>query len=150
MSTVIPRSRADVANPLTVEFELTGPFFTKDPAKTYAENVQELMEKLAREGAEEVRRGFGQGSAGRSPVSALGDRVADHIIGRVVARPSRGGRSWRASGVFQVYAEGMDAKTAKSLMAAGSVLEGRLGVIRRVTRKLASRLRQVDLTKGIE
>lgn len=141
---------ADVANPLTASVELSGPLLTGNPEQVMWENIAAHYEQITQEGAEEARRGFSRGAGGRSPVSALGDRVADHVIGRVVARPSKGGRKWKASGVVQVYNEGLDARQSRSLMAAGSILESRLGVIRGVTRSLGRKLRTVDLTKNLE
>lgn len=143
-------TRSDVQNTLTADVDITGPLFTKDAEQAMWNNITSHYEQISQEGAEEARRGFARGQGGRSPVSALGDHVSDHIVGRIVARPSRGGRSWRAHGVVQVYAEGLDATQARSLMAAGSILEGRMGVIRTVTRNLARKIRQVDLTKGLD
>ncbi|HET7182664.1 MAG TPA: hypothetical protein VFI15_10565 [Candidatus Limnocylindrales bacterium] len=137
-------------NALTVTWDLNGPLFRGDPSKTMWENIEAHYAELARYGESEARRGFSQSAGGRQAISALGDRVADHVIGRVMARPSRGGRGWRAHGVVQVYNEGLDAAQSRSLMAAGSILEGRMGVIKRVTRDIAGKMRRFDLTKGLE
>jgi hypothetical protein len=134
---------------VTASVALSGPFFAGDPAKTMAENIEKLMAEIAWRGSQDAQRGFRAGSGGRSPVTALGDRVADHIVGRVVARPSKGGRRWRAAGVVQVYNEGLSGPEGRSLMAAASVLESRLGVIRRVARSMGRALREIDLTKGL-
>lgn len=132
--------------------ELSGPFFERDPGLTLRGNIEKMMASLASEGEAAARRGFSEGEAGRAVISALGDRVADHVVGRVMARPSRGGRAWRASAVVQVYNEGLDAAASRSLMAAASVLEHRLHVIRGLSRTLRSAraVLTADLTAGLE
>lgn len=128
--------------------EVTGPLVSGNPAKMMQANIEHLMADIRDRGAEEVRRGFAAGEGGRQEVSGLGGRVADRVIGRVVARPSEGGRRWHASGVIQVYNEGLSGAQSRSLMAAASVLEGRSNIIRNATRRIGSQLRQIDLTKG--
>src|SRR5689334_24089799 len=113
---------------LTAEVDVSGPL-TKDPAKVMWANIQAHYDQLARDMAQEARQGFLRGSGGRAPVRALGGRVADHVIGRVMARPSRGGRRWHAAAVVQVSNEGLDQKQSRSLMAAASYLEGEMRVI---------------------
>jgi hypothetical protein len=143
----------EVAGPqgtVTASVALSGPFFTKDPGKTIGENIERLMEEIAKRGAEDARRGFASGSGSRQVISRLGDRVADHVIGRVVARPSKGGRRWHAAGVVQVYNEGLSDVQGRSLMAAASILEGRTNTIRKVARNMGAALRKIDLTKGLD
>lgn len=130
--------------------ELSGPVFDKDPEKVMWQNIEKHYAELARDMAGEAEAGFRRGAADRPLVRLLNDRVADHVIGRVQARPSRGGRRWHAAAVVQVYNEGLSAAQSRSLMAAASRLEGRMRVIRDVTRRGAAKLRQIDLTKGLE
>jgi hypothetical protein len=134
----------------STELDLTGPLFTRKPGQTIRDNIGALMERLAGVGASETRRGYAAGSGSREPVQALGGRVADRVVGRVVARASHGGRRWHASGVIQVYNEGLSVQQGRSLMAAASVLEGRQNVIRKATREIGRQLRSIDLTAGLE
>ncbi len=127
--------------------EVTGPL-TKDPAKRMAENIERSMEDIRAEGESTARSRYLSGSGGRDLVRMTGDRVGDHVIGRTHARPSKGGRRWHEYGVVQVYNEGLSGAQGRSLMAAASVLEGRLNVMRAVARQAGQKLRQVDLTKG--
>jgi hypothetical protein len=135
---------------VTAAVALSGPFFSGDPGQKMAENIERLMQEIADRGASDARRGFASGSGSRQLVRELGDRVADHIVGRVVARPSKGGRRWRAAGVVQVYNEGLSGLQGRSLMAAASILEGRQNVIRKVSRSMGQALRRIDLTRGLE
>lgn len=128
--------------------ELSGPLFSGDPKKQMLANIHAQMVALAESGAEEVRRGFAAGEGGRALITELGDRVADHVVGRTVARPSKGGKRWTGYGVVQVYNEGLSVAGGRSLMAAASILEGRTSTIRTATRRIGSQLRQIDLTKG--
>lgn len=134
----------------SVEVDLSGPFFEKNPGETIRQNIERLMGSIAKAGVAEVRRGFAQNQVSRAPISRLGDRVADHIIGRTFARPSEGGRRWHASGVIQVYNEGLSDVQSRSLMAAAASIEGRQNVIRKATREIGQRLRQIDLTEGLD
>jgi hypothetical protein len=129
--------------------ELEGPLFA-DPGKKMLANITEQAAQLRDAGAAQARRGYEAGSGGRAPISRLGDRVADHVVGRTVARPSEGGRRWAAHGVIQVYNEGLSVQQGRSLMAAASILEGRTNTMRTIARQIGQKLREIDLTKGLE
>ncbi len=134
---------------LSASVDVSGPLFgPKKPGLQMALNIDRNMMEIAAEGAANARSRYLAGSGGREPVRMLGDRVGDHIIGRTFARPSKGGRRWHEYGVVQVYNEGLSAAQGRSLMAAGSILEGRLNVMRTIAREAGRKLREVDLTKG--
>jgi hypothetical protein len=89
------------------------------------------------------------GAARRAPIRALGDRVADHVIGRVA---SLSGRKWQTAAVVQVLNQGFSGAEGRSLMAAASTVEGETRAIRNVTRQLRSAraVLRANLTQGIE
>jgi len=129
----------------TVSVTLSGPFFTKDPEKTILQNLHTMMEGIAHEGAEAAREGLRTGSGQRAMIRELGDRVADHVIGRTV---SLTGKRWAGAAVIQVLNQGYSERQGQSLMAAASYVEGRTAAIRRVTRQISAA--KADLTKGLE
>jgi len=129
----------------TASVDFSGPFFRKDPEKTIMENMHTFMQGIADEGAKAAREGLMTGSGGRAMIRELGDRVADHVIGRTSALS---GKRWAAAAVIQVLNEGYDDRAGTSLMAAASYVEGRTAAIRRVTRNINAN--KADLTKGLE
>ncbi len=133
----------------TVNVDLSGPFFQHDPSKTFFQNVRKMMEGIAEEGAKAATEGLLTGSDSRAPVYATGDRVGDHVVGRV---HSVTGKDWVAAAVVGVSNEGMDAVTSRSLMAAASYVERRTAAIRRTTRQLnaARAVLRANLTAGLE
>lgn len=133
----------------TARIDFSGPFFRKDPEKTITENVHKMMEAIADEGATAARAGFAAGSGGRAMIREIGDRVAEHVVGRVEARS---GKPWLRAAVVQVYNEGLSAVEGRSLMAAASEVEYRTHAIRNVTRQLRSArsVLQANLTEGLE
>jgi hypothetical protein len=134
----------------TIDF--SGPFFQVDPGETFLKNLQKMMQGIADEGASAVRQNLSMGSSSRAPVRATGDRVADHVIGRTYARPSKGGRQWDSAAVIQVYDEGMDARTAISLKAAASRVAHQTHGVSRVRSGIrnARAVLVADLTAGME
>lgn len=139
-----------MGTPLTVD--LSGPFFKGDPGETMLKNLQKMMQALADEGASTARANFLSGSASRRLVSLTGDRVADHVVGRVTARPSKGGRHWVSAAVVQVYNEGLDGPQTRSLMAAGAIVARKTRAISSLTRTIRSSraVLAANLTAGIE
>lgn len=113
-------------------FELTfdGPFFTKDPAKTFRQNVRVFMASLARAGEGEARR-----RAFSAPRKAMGpSRSAAAIRGRV---RSLQGRQWAVSMVVSIDQSGMtgpEAVRSQAAMAGRRVAVGKDGRNRGVTR----------------
>lgn len=132
-----------------VQIDFDGPLFRVDPGKLIIENVRTMMEAFAQEGADSARQALRAGEGSRQLVRALGDRVSDHVIGRV---QSRSGRKWTAAAVVQVYNEGLSAGESRSLMAAASVVERRTRAFSGVARQLRSArsVLTANLTKGIE
>ncbi len=137
---------------MTGDVELSGPFFQRDPGLTLRGNVRKMMAALAEEGEREAIAAYRQGSTGRAQVSRLGGRVADRIVGRIHARPSKGGKEWRASAVIQVYNEGLSAADSMSLMAAAARVERQTRGFRSLYRSVrnARAVMAADLTKGLE
>lgn len=135
--------------PMRTSVTYSGPLFQRDPQKTILQNTHKLMEQIADEGAEAARIGLRSGEASRDLIRELGDRVSDHVIGRV---RSRAGKEWTAAAVVQVYNEGMSATESRSLMAAASIVEGRTHAIKTVYRQLQSSRAalRANLTQGIE
>lgn len=131
----------------TIDF--SGPFFTKDPEKTIIDNVQKMMQGIATEGATAARTGLASGQQSRALIRELGDRVSDHVIGRV---ESRTGKEWHVAAVVQVYNQGLSAAESRSLMAAASYVARQTRAITDVTRQLraARAVMTANLTAGIE
>jgi hypothetical protein len=124
-----------------------GPFFQGDPGKTFAGNVHEMMLALAREGRADVVGQLEQGQGQRAEVRLLKDRVADHVVGELRRAPP--GSKYTA--VIFIRNKGFTATEAKSLMAAASVLEGRIHAFRRTAgRIMRSRAANAaELLKGL-
>lgn len=125
----------------------SGPFFHGDPARTFRENAHELMTAVAREGAADVIGQLRSGEAGRRKIARLGDRVADHVAGELRRAPA----GPKYSAVVFVRNRGYTKDEAVSMMAAASVLEGRLHAFRKTAGRI-SRARGVnmaELLKGI-
>lgn len=104
-----------------------GPFFRKDPAKTFRENAHDMMLEIAQVGRDDVIGQMVSGEGQRAPIKMLGDRVADHIVGELRKRPS--GRAYTA--VVFVRNHGFTKAEAMSLMAAASRLESAIHSFRR-------------------
>lgn len=146
-------------NVTSIDFK--GPFFEKDPTKTFAENLDMMLRAMSKEAAADVRaqiqshRGQMPFSRGRNgSISRVAERV-DHPWRRGVGYSliwtsteglqGRGGN--RASGHSQ-WAGNEAAKT----LAAMSSIEGRWHPFR-VTKNRIMRMRSVnaeELTKGLE
>lgn len=133
----------------TADVTFSGPFFQRDPAATFWQNLDKMMEGIADEGERAAREGLLTGAGSRALVRETGDRVADHVVGRVSAVS---GKDWVAAAVVGVNTQGLDATASRSLMAAASYVERRTAAIRRVTRQLnASRaVLRANLTQGLE
>lgn len=128
--------------------EMTGPFFQHDPAKTLRGNIRLMMAAVAEEGAEAVIAGLQSGEGDRAPIYELGDRVSDHVRGRV---QSLSGKNWAATAVISVNNSGLSRQAGMSLMAAASFVEGRVHAFRRATTKLrnARAVNRAELAKGL-
>lgn len=115
--------------------ELRGPFFRADPAATFRQNCRTLLEGIVTEGAEDMRAAYRSNSTGRRLVRGTGDRVADHVRGRI---RSLGGRPWALTGVASVSPAGLSRDAGVSLLAAASRLETR----HKATKRSAARARR--------
>lgn len=140
---------------MTRRVTFTGPFFVKDPTKTFRQNVRVMMDGVAAEGESYAIELLRSGQGGRALMST-GGRVSDHVVGRT---SSLGGRRWAVSAKI---APRPPASSAKAEMAA---LSGRkrgnrgvtVGIEERdhVFRRTAARLRKArainvaELLKGI-
>jgi len=126
----------------------TGPFFHGDPAKTFAGNVHEMMLALAREGRADVVGQLEQGQGGRPVVRLLKDRVADHVVGELRRAPPGS----KYSAVIFIRNHGFSKPEAVSLMAAASVLEGKIHAFRKTAGRLmrSRAANAAELTKGLE
>lgn len=73
--------------------QFDGPFFVRDPVKTYRQNLRLYMERIAQIGEAEVRRRVA-GAPRRSPGPSYSGQ---YIRGRV--RPIKGGPQWATTAV---------------------------------------------------
>lgn len=130
--------------------DLSGPFFEKDPAKTFRQNVRVMLAALAEEGEEDVKGALRLGQFGRAPISAgvTPARVADHVKGRV---RSLKGKPWAMNAVVSVNNSGLSQRQGKALMAAASKLEGQTHAFRRTTSRLkrSRKINERELLKGL-
>lgn len=129
--------------------DVSGPFFRRDPEKTLMENIHKMMQAFAEEGADAARTGLASGSGNRALIRELGDRVADHAIGRT---QSLSGREWYVAAVVQVLNKGFSPRQATSLMAAAAEVESETHAIADVARQLRSSraVIRANLTEGLE
>jgi hypothetical protein len=118
---------------ITTTIKMDGPFFRKDPAKTFRQNVRVMMDAVAAEGEADVKAQLAQGAGSRAPISAIGDRVADHAVGRTSAIS---GKRWAVTAVVSVNNAGWSRAQGISLMAAASRVEGTTHAFRRTTGRL--------------
>ncbi len=126
----------------------SGPFFAHDPAKTFAGNVHEMMLALAKEGRQDVIGQLSAGQGERQPIRLLGDHVSDHVVGELRKAPP--GSSYSA--VIFIRNKKFTPEQGKSLMAAASVLEGRIHAFRKTAgRIMRSRaINAAELLKGLQ
>jgi hypothetical protein len=126
--------------------DFAGDFFTKDPNKTFSDNVRDLLNEAITEIADDVRSNVAAGEGSRAPIHALGGaRVSQFIKGRVAALS---GKPWHYNAVVSPDTSGLDAKGATALLAAASRIEGQTRAFRRAAS--ATRRQKTNLTKGIE
>lgn len=122
----------------------TGPFFKGDPAKTFRNNLHDMMEEIARAGRDDVIGQMVMGEGGRKPIKKLGDRVADHVVGELRKRPA--GHQYTA--VVFVRNSGFTKAEAISLMAAASRLEGSIHAFKRTFGRIRRTIK-ADPFKGL-
>lgn len=126
----------------------SGPFFTKDPGKTFRKNILTMMDAIAAEGEADVKAQLRSGNAGRAPISAIGDHVSEHAVGRT---RSLNGKRWEVTAVVSVNNSGLTRAEGISLMAAASLVERRTHAFRRTAQRLrrARGINVTELLKGI-
>lgn len=124
--------------------EMTGPFFAKDPAKTFADNLEDFMDAVAKRAEVEVVARMRRGEVRRAPISAgvQPARVSGHVVGRPAGRPHH-------KAVVSIRPQRLSAKQAIALMAAASEVESQTGAFRKVKGRIRKATREVDLLKDI-
>lgn len=130
--------------------DMSGPFFTHDPAKTFRANARTMLAAVAEEGQKDVEAQLRVGQGGRYPLGGgiRPNRVSGHVVGRVT---SLSGRKWALTAVVSVNNKGLSQKQGIKLMAAASYLEGQTHAFRRTTGHLrrARAVNRAELFKGI-
>ena len=106
----------------------SGPFFERDPRKTFRQNARDLMDAIASEG---------QNLARAAATGPEGDAVRDRIIGRTHALR---GRRWALTAVVSVSTAGLSQGEARRLMA---IAAGR-------HRAITAGGRNIGTTEGLE
>lgn len=91
----------------TLGFEYQGPFFQRDPSKTFRQNVRVYMARVASISEGEVRRRMMSGGA-------EGAATAPHVVGRT---HSISGRQWAVTARVSVSTSGLDGSAAVRRMA---------------------------------
>jgi hypothetical protein len=130
--------------------ELSGPFFRRDPRKTFRQNVREMMAAVAVEAEQDVRAKMRAGEASRRPMRGIApNRVSRWVVGRV---RSRAGRKWEVTAVVSVNNSGLTKRQGITLMAAAARVEMRTKAFRRMTARMrrARAINQAELLKGLQ
>jgi hypothetical protein len=133
-----------------VGIDFSGPFFqAANPGETMLQNMRMMFLGVAVEGQRALRTDMLINSNKRQLVSVTKDRVADHVIGRV---QSLAGTRWVSAAVVQVSTQGLDAKQAMAVEAAGSVVEGRIHGVRKIKSSIRdyNAVTSANLTKGLD
>lgn len=133
-----------VSSSKQLQITLEGPFFERNPTKTFRANVRDMMDALASEAEASVRSDI----AGRPMPHSTG-HTARHVRGRV---SSLIGKPWEVTAVVSMDTRGMTRKEAIRTQAAASSVEGRWHPFRR-TASAIRRSRAVisaNLTRGME
>ena len=131
---------------ITSHVDFSGPFFERDPAKTFADNVRDYIGEIVADMAADVRQQVAQGESGRAPIRAIDNaRVSQFVRGRVESLSSK---PWHYHGVVSPDRTGLSAKQAIALYAAASQVEKRTKAFARTSR--ATKRQRTNLTKGME
>ncbi len=133
---------------ITTTIDLSGPFFTKDPALVLSQNVELMMAAIAKEGEEDVRAQMQAGESTRAPLS-FGGRVAERLRGRVTSLQHN---PWHRTAIVSPSREGLSPKDAIALYAAASRIESKSHPFRTTTNRLrrAKAVNTAELTRGLE
>lgn len=136
---------------IATTIDLKGPFFTKQPGKTFRQNVRVMMAAVAAEGEADVQAQLRAGEGNRRRIShgVAPDRVSGHAVGRV---HSLGGNLWAVTAVISVNNSGLTPAQGIALMAAAAVVERQTHAFRRTTGRLrrARSVNTTELLKGID
>lgn len=135
---------------LITSIDMSGPFFTNDPRKTFRQNARVMLKAVSEEGEADVRLQMRSGESGRATISSkvTPDRVSGHVVGRVTALT---GKPWQVTAVVSVNNTGMTKRQGTALMAAASRVEAQTHAFRRTTGRLrkAKKVNAAELLKGI-
>jgi hypothetical protein len=130
--------------------DMSGPFFTNDPRKTFRQNARVLLDRLQEEGEADVKQQMRGGEGGRAPISqgVSPSRVSGHVVGRVV---SLTGRPWQATAVVSINNYGFSKAQGIALMAAAANVERETHAFRRTTNRLrrSRKVNASELLRGI-
>lgn len=131
--------------------DLSGPFFTHDPRKTFRQNVKVLMDRLAEEGERDVKAKMRSGESRRRELSThiYPGRVSGHVIGRT---KSLKGKNWEVTAVVSVNNSRFSKAEGTALMAGASNVERQTKAFRKMTARMrrAKALNTVELLKGLK
>src|SRR5688572_20057743 len=132
-----------MAKALRVDFK--GPFFTRDPRKTFRANIRDFMDAVANEGERDVRQ---QIEARASAMPNYTGHTAAHVRGRTA---NLSGKRWQVTAVVGMDTRGMSRAQAIRTQAAASSVEGRFHPFRRTTAaiKRGRAVQMANLTKGL-
>jgi hypothetical protein len=135
---------------MTTTIDKSGPFFTKDPARTFRSNIRTMMDAVAREGQSDVRAQLQVGEGGRQPIShgVQPGRVSAHVVGRT---SNLVGKRWAVTAVVSVQNRGFTGAQGKALMAAASRVEAQTHAFRKTKGRIRSTraMNTDELLKGI-
>jgi hypothetical protein len=128
--------------------DVSGPFFQRDPRKTFRANVRVMMRRIEEEGEADVIQQQHVGEGSRAEISHGLGRVSQHVVGRVT---SVTGRPWQVTAVVSVNNSGFSGAEGIALMAAASRVEAETHAFRRTTTRLrkARAINAAELLKGI-
>lgn len=130
---------------LSWSLEKNGPFFRKDPQKTFRKNVRDFLDEVAELGEAEVQAAMRAGQGNRREMRGIKPaRVSGHVRGRT---SSLSGKRWALTAVVSINNSGLSKRQGITLMAAGAEIEKREHVFRRTTARL--RKARTDLLKGL-
>lgn len=125
---------------------LEGPFFTRDPGKTFRQNVRDMNDALADWMDEQAESGVAS-HAGSMPNYT--GWTAEHTVGRT---HSNSGNRWGTWAVVSANTAGMSAADAIRTKAAAASIERRWHIYRGVKAGVyrSRPLITANLTKGLE
>jgi len=136
--------------PMYTTISRDGPFFARNPGKTFRANARSMMRAIAIEGQVDIIQQLLSGDSGRAPIRQLGDHVSAHVAAGVPYTP---GKSQTGQIKVNVYVPnfGYSKREGQSLMAAYSRVERQTKAFSRTTRRLrsAKKLNVAELLRGI-